>query len=181
MDWTVSLAYGDDYEKAREVILEMLAEEEAIVKTTIAADRQRRALKIAEDKREAIIEECARHPEDKACRELLEETENPAPEKKRSWMEKMFGRKDGVVETEGQVFKQITVPSSSDNIERPPFVGLNALADSSINLTVRAWTHSADYWTVFFKMNQRFYKELPERGFNFPFPQRDVHISQSTD
>ncbi|MDE6804132.1 MAG: mechanosensitive ion channel, partial [Muribaculaceae bacterium] len=181
VDWTVSLAYGDDYEKAREVILEMLAEEEAIVKTTIAADRQRRALKIAEDKREAIIEECARHPEDKACRELLEETENPAPEKKRSWMEKMFGRKDGVVETEGQVFKQITVPSSSDNIERPPFVGLNALADSSINLTVRAWTHSADYWTVFFKMNQRFYKELPERGFNFPFPQMDVHISQSTD
>lgn len=181
VDWTVSLAYGDDYEKAREVILEMLAEEEAIVKTTIAADRQRRALKIAEDKREAIIEECARHPEDKACRELLEETENPAPEKKRSWMEKMFGRKDGVVETEGQVFKQITVPSSSDNIERPPFVGLNALADSSINLTVRAWTHSADYWTVFFKMNQRFYKELPERGFNFPFPQMDVHISQSRD
>ena len=181
VDWTVSLADGDDYEKAREVILEMLAEEEAIVKTTIAADRQRRALKIAEDKREAIIEECARHPEDKACRELLEETENPAPEKKRSWMEKMFGRKDGVVETEGQVFKQITVPSSSDNIERPPFVGLNALADSSINLTVRAWTHSADYWTVFFKMNQRFYKELPERGFNFPFPQMDVHISQSTD
>ena len=181
VDWTVSLAYGDDYEKAREVILEMLAEEEAIVKTTIAADRQRRALKIAEDKREAIIEECSRHPEDKACRELLEETENPAPEKKRSWMEKMFGRKDGLVETEGQVFKQITVPSSSDNIERPPFVGLNALADSSINLTVRAWTHSADYWTVFFKMNQRFYKELPERGVNFPFPQMDVHISQSTD
>ncbi|MDE5795757.1 MAG: mechanosensitive ion channel family protein, partial [Muribaculaceae bacterium] len=71
VDWTISLAYGDDYEKAREVILEMLAEEEMVVKTTIAADRQLRALKVAEDKREAMLEECAKHPEDKACRELL--------------------------------------------------------------------------------------------------------------
>ncbi len=28
-----------------------------------------------------------------------------------------------------------------------------------------------------FDMNQRFYKELPEKGFSFPFPQMDVHIT----
>jgi len=28
-------------------------------------------------------------------------------------------------------------------------------------------------------MNERFYKELPEAGFDFPFPQLDVHISQN--
>lgn len=182
VDWTISLAYGDDYEKAREVILEMLAEEDMVVKTTVAADRQRRALKVAEDKREAMLEECAKHPEDKACRDLLEQPAEVMPEKKRSWIKSIFGRKDNSVpQTDAQVLKQITVPSNTDNTERPPFVGLSALADSSINLTVRAWTHSSDYWSLFFKMNNRFYKELPERGFNFPFPQMDVHISQNTN
>ena len=26
-------------------------------------------------------------------------------------------------------------------------------------------------------MNERFYKELPEQGFEFPFPQMDVHLN----
>ena len=56
-----------------------------------------------------------------------------------------------------------------------PFVGLNELGDSSINLTVRAWTHSSNYWPLYFEMNRRFYSELPKRGFEFPFPQLDVH------
>lgn len=57
------------------------------------------------------------------------------------------------------------------------FVGLSELADSSINIVVRVWTEAANYWGLFFEMNERFYKELPERGFSFPFPQMDVHIA----
>ena len=63
-------------------------------------------------------------------------------------------------------------------VERKPFVGLSELADSSINLTIRAWTHSSNYWPLFFEMNERFYKELPEKGFSFPFPQLDVHLDK---
>lgn len=62
--------------------------------------------------------------------------------------------------------------------ECPPFVGLGELADSSINITVRAWVEAKDYWGLFFEMNERFYKELPEKGFSFPFPQLDVHLSK---
>ena len=36
--------------------------------------------------------------------------------------------------------------------------------------------HSSNYWALFFEMNERFYTELPEKGFEFPFPQMDVHI-----
>lgn len=61
-------------------------------------------------------------------------------------------------------------------IDRTPFVGLSEMADSSINLTVRAWTKSSDYWALFFHMNERFFTELPQRGFSFPFPQMDVHL-----
>lgn len=62
--------------------------------------------------------------------------------------------------------------------EPAPVVWVAALADSSVNLTVRAWTRSADYWDVFFQNNERFYKQLPEHGISFPFPQVDVHMKQ---
>ena len=55
-------------------------------------------------------------------------------------------------------------------------VRVAALADSSVNLTVRAWVANADYWDVFFEYNERFYKELPAVGISFPFPQMDVHV-----
>lgn len=55
-------------------------------------------------------------------------------------------------------------------------VWVAALADSSVNLTVRAWTRNSDYWDVLFENNEKFYKQLPARGINFPFPQMDVHV-----
>lgn len=57
-----------------------------------------------------------------------------------------------------------------------PVVWVAALADSSVNLTIRVWTRNEDYWAVFFEYNERFYKELPKAGINFPFPQMDVHV-----
>ena len=60
--------------------------------------------------------------------------------------------------------------------ETAPVVRVAALADNSVNLTVRAWVANADYWDVFFEYNERFYKELPKAGINFPFPQMDVHV-----
>ena len=59
-----------------------------------------------------------------------------------------------------------------------PVVWVAELADSAVNLTVRAWTRNADYWDVFFQNNERFDKRLPEHGINFPFPQVDLHLKQ---
>lgn len=71
------------------------------------------------------------------------------------------------------------VVSVQNKIERPPFVGLNEMADSSINFVVRAWTHASNYWPLYFDINERIYKELPEKGFSFPFPQMDVHLDHN--
>ncbi|MDE5815795.1 MAG: mechanosensitive ion channel family protein [Alistipes sp.] len=57
-------------------------------------------------------------------------------------------------------------------------VWVSALADSAVTLTVRAWVKNADYWNVFFEHNEKFYKQLPEKGAHFPFPQMDVHVKQ---
>ena len=58
-----------------------------------------------------------------------------------------------------------------------PVVWVAALADSSVNLTIRAWVKNSDYWNVFFEHNEEFYKELPKHGLSFPFPQMDVHVN----
>lgn len=59
-----------------------------------------------------------------------------------------------------------------------PVVWVAALADSSVNLSIRAWVRNGDYWTVFFEHNEQFYKELPKAGISFPFPQVDVHLKK---
>lgn len=56
-----------------------------------------------------------------------------------------------------------------------PFIALSALADSSVNITIRAWTKNEDYWGVFFDMNQNIYEVFNKEGIAFPFPQVTVH------
>ena len=63
--------------------------------------------------------------------------------------------------------------------EEANFIGLNELADSSVNLTLRVWCKTDDYWDVYFNMNERIYKEFGDQGLNIPFPQMDVHIQNN--
>ena len=59
-----------------------------------------------------------------------------------------------------------------------PFVELLKLNNSSVDLSVRVWVDSADYWSVFFAMNEKVYKAFAEEGLIIPFPQMDVHLKQ---
>ncbi len=67
-----------------------------------------------------------------------------------------------------------------DRILKDPasFIGLGELGDSSVNITTRAWVNTADYWGVFFDMNERVYTEFDAAGLSIPFPQMDVHIQK---
>lgn len=55
-----------------------------------------------------------------------------------------------------------------------PFVALKSLNENDITFVVRAWVRSADYWDVFFALQERFYTELPPQGFTFAYPHVDV-------
>lgn len=59
-----------------------------------------------------------------------------------------------------------------------PFMALHALADSSVNIAVRVWVKSEDYWAVFFKMNEEVYRSFANEGLSIPFPQMDVHLQK---
>ncbi len=58
-----------------------------------------------------------------------------------------------------------------------PFVELSALADSSVNYTIRVWVKSEDYWSVYFDMNKNVYETFNKEGIGFPFPQIQIHQS----
>tara|TARA_E500000331_G_scaffold30412_1_gene25538 strand:- start:726 stop:1535 length:810 start_codon:yes stop_codon:yes gene_type:complete len=60
-----------------------------------------------------------------------------------------------------------------------PFMALSALADSSVNIVVRVWVNSPDYWGVFFDMNEKVYRSFDKEGLGIPFPQMDVHLHKT--
>ncbi|MDD2197801.1 MAG: mechanosensitive ion channel [Bacteroidales bacterium] len=74
----------------------------------------------------------------------------------------------------------IDVVSADERVLKDPvpFVAVASLGDSSVNLTVRAWVNSPDYWSVFFKMNEAVKNEFDAKGISIPFPQQDVHLFQ---
>lgn len=60
-----------------------------------------------------------------------------------------------------------------------PFVGVSSLGASSVDIATRVWVNAADYWDVFFKMNEEVKKAFDKQEISIPFPQHDVHIYQS--
>jgi small conductance mechanosensitive channel len=60
-----------------------------------------------------------------------------------------------------------------------PVVAVAELADSSVNLVVRPWCASADYWALRFDLTRRLKEEIEKAGCSIPFPQRDVHVHQT--
>lgn len=53
---------------------------------------------------------------------------------------------------------------------------VSELADSSVNITVRAWANATDYWALYFDTTENVKKAFDEQGVSIPFPQRDVHL-----
>jgi small conductance mechanosensitive channel len=63
--------------------------------------------------------------------------------------------------------------------EPEPMIVVGALADSSVNLTIRVWCASSDYWGVKFDLTKAFKEALDKASISIPFPQRDVHLYQA--
>ena len=81
--------------------------------------------------------------------------------------------------TETEKVKQVTLDLLKEDsriMQDPaPFIALSALADSSVDFTLRVWTKASDYWDVFFNTNERIYAEYNKQGISFPFPQVQIH------
>lgn len=184
--WTISISYGDDVERVRKAILDMFAADPDLVKK-YSDEHYAEWIRIQDEKCRQAGEEPEAHPadpsalppEETAEQKELEEEED-ARLKPTLW-NRIFHRSQ-VSRAHLKDWKErrrarIDAIKRQQRPDRSPAVYVEALADSSVNLTVRAWAPTQIYWTVFFRYNEKFLNELPRNGGHFPFPQMDVHIN----
>ncbi len=60
-----------------------------------------------------------------------------------------------------------------------PLVATDELADSSVNLVIRPWVKTEDYWPIKRELTQKLKETFDKEGISIPFPQRDVHLFQN--
>ncbi len=60
-----------------------------------------------------------------------------------------------------------------------PVVFVTGLGDSSVNLSLRVWVATGDFWPVTFGFTELVKERFDAAGIGIPFPQRVVHLVQS--
>jgi len=149
VEWRVGISYGDDVDKARKVAMDILAADERIVHTD--AD-----VKEDEQPQEEVVE---------------------APEQKPlTWWQRLFHWQRRHAE-ELRENHEARLASLLPKPNYAPMVAVESLDESQVTLIVRAWTEIANYWNVLYDVNEQLYKQLPQHGIRFPFPQIDVHLN----
>lgn len=166
VDWTVSISYGDNIDKARAAILEILASDDRVVKRFVEDDRARRA----------ALQQADEHARKEQAGSVEEEvSEDEKPKGVFSWLKRRKHKVATAIKTGAQENLD-AISRVCERVDRTPAVVVDQLGASSVDLKVRAWTATPDYWGLFYSINERIYKELPAAGISFPFPQMDVHI-----
>ncbi|NOY66631.1 MAG: mechanosensitive ion channel family protein [Gammaproteobacteria bacterium] len=66
----------------------------------------------------------------------------------------------------------------TDNVskERMPLVGIEDFADSSINIGIRFWAPTSQYFETRYRANSAIFAAVMEAGINIPFPQQEIRI-----
>jgi len=101
-----------------------------------------------------------------------------AEEKRRVDMVFGIGYTDDIKKTKETLLKIISSDSRIISEPAEPFVAVKELADSSVNFVVRVWVNAADYWGVYFDMQESVKLTFDKEKISIPFPQRDVHLFQ---
>jgi len=59
-----------------------------------------------------------------------------------------------------------------------PTVAVAELGNSSVDIVVRPWVKTGDYWAVRFDLTEKIKLIFDEKSISFPYPQRDIHMYQ---
>jgi small-conductance mechanosensitive channel len=62
-----------------------------------------------------------------------------------------------------------------------PYVGVSNLGDSSVDLIIRPWVKTEDYWNTKWDLTKNLKEAYDKEGINIPFPQRDLWIKNPID
>lgn len=77
----------------------------------------------------------------------------------------------------------LDVVKSEDKIlpGEPVDVYVSELADSSVQMGVRAWVKTEDYWPIRWKMTEDIKNALDANGISIPYPQMDVTVAMQKE
>lgn len=74
------------------------------------------------------------------------------------------------------VLKEL-VEADNRILKEPEYAILvSELADSSVNIVVRTWTKTEDYWGVFHELTETVKKKFDQVGITIPFPQSEINV-----
>ncbi|MCG6963763.1 MAG: mechanosensitive ion channel [Acidobacteria bacterium] len=59
-----------------------------------------------------------------------------------------------------------------------PQVAVSNLGSSSVDIVVRPWCSTGDYWGLLFDLTRRLKEGLEAAGCSIPYPQQDVHLQR---
>ncbi|GHT62714.1 transporter [Bacteroidia bacterium] len=62
--------------------------------------------------------------------------------------------------------------------EPAPYIALKTLNESSVDILIRLWVNTPDYWDVYYNLNEQIYKIFGQKGIGIPFPQMTVHMAK---
>ena len=189
VDWNIGISYGDDFNTAASAILAIINSNPLVMHTDGSA-----ATANPDDEAGMVVMPATKASDnapagegsvaagDAASGEGANANGQSSPvaaaKTHMGWIKRMFSRhRQKLREREERHAAAVEAILSRPISE--PTVHISELADSSVNLTVRAWVKSADYWSVYYTVIERVYAELPATGVSFPFPQLDVHLTKN--
>ena len=62
--------------------------------------------------------------------------------------------------------------------EPAPSIVVSALGDNAVNIAMRVWTSTSEYWDVNFSLHEKVKNHFDRENITIPYPQRDLHIYQ---
>ncbi|MFZ7171748.1 mechanosensitive ion channel family protein [Avibacterium volantium] len=62
-----------------------------------------------------------------------------------------------------------------------PTIAVGALAANSVQLVVRPWVNTADYWAVHFDVTEKVKLAFDQAGIEIPFPQMNIHLPENAE
>jgi len=85
---------------------------------------------------------------------------------------------DDNIQTAVDTIRRIVTAHELVLADPEPQIAVSNLGDSSVDLVVRPWCKTEDYWTLRFDLNRSLKEGLEAAGCSIPYPQRDVHMYQ---
>jgi small conductance mechanosensitive channel len=83
---------------------------------------------------------------------------------------------DDDIKTAISAIREIVVGDERVLADPAPQIAVSNLGESSVDIVVRPWCATGDYWDLRFDLTHRLKEGLEAAGCSIPFPQRDVHV-----